>query len=292
MELIRDKDIIFEDSNLENLFKLENFPVFMGCMDNLNPQDDLYEDFILDISKTSGIVQVRNLIQLEVLYDAEHSSGTVGKIWHDHHKAFADFMSSSTNPKRVFEIGGLHGILSKYYNQNNEISSWTIIEPNPIPVDDCPANFIEGFFGNDFELDEEFDAYVHSHTLEHIYNVQDKLSEIYRVLRPNGDILISTPFLYPIHGHPDDFFRPTPSWYYKALKNCGFKEIRVVPLFWGPFSTGLTTSGVGPFQNVRKKIALFLDLLLVKYKQKKLTKSEIEQILMPTSTVLAVQATK
>ena len=47
--LIRDQDIIFEDSNLENLFKLENFPVFMGCMDNLNPQDDLYEDFILDI---------------------------------------------------------------------------------------------------------------------------------------------------------------------------------------------------------------------------------------------------
>ena len=79
MELIRDKDVIFEDSNLENLFKLENFPVFMGCMDNMNPQDDLYEDFILDISKTNGIVQVRNLIELEVLYDSEHSSGTVGK---------------------------------------------------------------------------------------------------------------------------------------------------------------------------------------------------------------------
>ena len=77
-----------------------------------------------------------------------------------------------------------------------------------------------------------------------------------------------------------------------ALKNCGFKEIRVVPLFWGPFSTGLTTSGIIPFQNIRKKIALFLDLLLIKYKQRKLSKNEIERILMPTSTVLAVQATK
>lgn len=140
--------------------------------------------------------------------------------------------------------------------------------------------------------DECFDHVFSFNTLEHIYNVQDKLSEIYRVLRPNGDILISTPFLYPIHGHPDDFFRPTPSWYHTALKDCGFKEIRVVPLFWGPFSTGLTTSGIGPFQNIRKKIALFLDLLLIKYKQRKLTKSEIEQILIPTSTVLAVQATK
>tara|TARA_B100001057_G_C22525958_1_gene823830 strand:+ start:91 stop:807 length:717 start_codon:yes stop_codon:yes gene_type:complete len=140
--------------------------------------------------------------------------------------------------------------------------------------------------------DECFDHVFSFNTLEHIYNAHDKLSEFYRVLRPNGDVLISTPFLYPIHGHPDDFFRPTPSWYHMALKNCGFKEIRVVPLFWGPFSTGLITSGVGPFQNIRKKIALFIDLLLIKHKQRKLTKSEIEQILMPTSTVLAVQAYK
>ena len=193
MELIRDKDVIFEDSNLENLFKLENFPIFMGCMDNMNPQDDLYEDFILDISKTNGIVQVRNLIELEVLYDSEHSSGTVGKIWHDHHKAFADYMSSSTNPKRVFEIGGLHGILSKYYNQNNEISSWTIVEPNPIPVEDCPANFIEGFFGNDFELDEEFDAYVHSHTLEHIYKPVEFAKKLSEFIPEGKDLFFSIP---------------------------------------------------------------------------------------------------
>ena len=124
--------------------------------------------------------------------------------------------------------------------------TWVIGVDDPFPCDD-----------------ECFDHVFSFNTLEHVYNAYDKLSEFYRVLRTNGDILIYTPFLYPIHGHPDDFFRPTPSWYYKALKNCGFKEIRVVPLFWGPFSTGLTTSGVGPFQNVRKKIALFLDLLLV-----------------------------
>jgi len=140
---------------------------------------------------------------------------------------------------------------------------------------------------------ENFDHIFSFNTLEHIYNVHDKLSEFYRVLKPNGDILISTPFLYPIHGHPDDFFRPTPSWYYTALKNCGFKNIRVVPLYWGPFSTGITTSGVvGPFKNIRTKIFLFLDLLLIKYKLRKLTKSKIEQMYMPISTVFAVQATK
>tara|TARA_Y100000816_G_C26108138_1_gene589775 strand:+ start:1608 stop:2324 length:717 start_codon:yes stop_codon:yes gene_type:complete len=153
--------------------------------------------------------------------------------------------------------------------------TWVVGADDPFPCDD-----------------ECFDHIFSFNTLEHIYNAHEKLSEFYRVLKPNGDILISTPFLYPIHGHPDDFFRPTPSWYYMALKNCGFKEIRVVPLFWGPFSTGLTTSGIVPFQNIRKKIALFLDLLLIKYKQRKLSKNEIERILMPTSTVLAVQATK
>ncbi len=140
---------------------------------------------------------------------------------------------------------------------------------------------------------DSFDHVFSFNTLEHIYNVHDKLSEFYRVLKPNGDILISTPFLYPIHGHPDDFCRLTPSWYYMALKNCGFRKIRVVPLYWGPFSTSLNCVGIpGPLKSLRKKIALFLDLLLIQYKLRKLSKSEIEKKYTPISTVLAIQAIK
>jgi hypothetical protein len=193
MSLNRKTDIIFGKDDLENIFKLDKFPVFMGCMDDMNSKNDLYQDFVIDISKSSGIVQVRNLIELEVLYDSDHSSGTVGKIWHDHHRAFARFIETKTKPSKVFEIGGLHGILSKYYSDKNKISSWKIVEPNPIPVEGCPAEFIKCFFGNDFELDEEFDAYVHSHTLEHIYNPIEFAKKLSDFIPENKDLYFSVP---------------------------------------------------------------------------------------------------
>ena len=114
MELERKVDLINGKDDLENIFTIKKFPVFMGCMDDDSDKNDLFEDFIMDISKSTGVVQVRKLIELSTLYDSEHSSGTVGKIWHDHHKALADFIFNNSSPSKVFEIGGLHGILSKY----------------------------------------------------------------------------------------------------------------------------------------------------------------------------------
>ena len=88
----RNKNVINGHEDLDYLYTFNNFPVFMGCM-NDDGSNDLYEDFIVDISRSSGVVQTRNLIDLDVLYDSEHSSGTVGKIWHDHHKSFANFIN-------------------------------------------------------------------------------------------------------------------------------------------------------------------------------------------------------
>lgn len=138
-----------------------------------------------------------------------------------------------------------------------------------------------------------FDHIFSFNTLEHVYNAQEKLAEFYRVLKPGGDILISTPFLYPIHGHPDDFFRPSPSWYHMTLKKYGFKNIHVIPLFWGPFSTGLIASGIpGPLKNIRKYIALLMDYFYVFVQRLKYTNQEIENKSMPFSTAFVVQAIK
>jgi len=187
----RKADLIFKNKDMENIFVLKDFPVFMGCM-NDDGSNDLYEDFIVDISRASGVVQTRNLIDLDVLYDSEHSSGTVGKIWHDHHKSFANFINQRTSPSRVFEIGGLHGILSMYYAQLNK-ASWRILEPNPIPVEDCPAEFIKGFFDQSFVHEEEYDLYVHSHLFEHIYDPVSFAKKLSNFIPEGRDLIFSVP---------------------------------------------------------------------------------------------------
>jgi SAM-dependent methyltransferase len=45
--------------------------------------------------------------------------------------------------------------------------------------------------------------------LEHISNYENALQEIYRVLKPGGQLFISVPFIYPVHDAPYDFRRFT-----------------------------------------------------------------------------------
>lgn len=118
--------------------------------------------------------------------------------------------------------------------------------------------------GADLECNSNsFDVVICFNTLEHVYDAKHVIGELARVLRIGGSIYLTTPFLYPIHGHPDDFFRPTPSWYLATLDALGFEDIDVHSLFWGPCTTGQVCTGIpGPFKLLRKKLALFLDYCL------------------------------
>lgn len=110
--------------------------------------------------------------------------------------------------------------------------------------------------------DDSFDAVVTLNTLEHIYDVKQALAELLRVLRPEGRIIITVPFLFRIHGHPDDFFRATPSWWSKTLNLVGFTAIAVTPLLWGPMSTSVSVVDTpAPLRRLRLHGALLLDLL-------------------------------
>jgi SAM-dependent methyltransferase len=119
---------------------------------------------------------------------------------------------------------------------------------------------------------DSFDTVISLNTLEHIYDAIAVLKELHRVLRPNGELAIITPFLVPVHGHPNDFFRPTSSWYFHSLEKLGFSSIEVTPLSWGPYSTIAYLRDTAaamckqrdllwPVKKLRNRFALFLDLL-------------------------------
>jgi SAM-dependent methyltransferase len=48
-------------------------------------------------------------------------------------------------------------------------------------------------------------------TFEHVFEVRRAFDEVYRVLKPGGLFVITSPLNFRIHGYPDDYWRMTPS---------------------------------------------------------------------------------
>ena len=62
-------------------------------------------------------------------------------------------------------------------------------------------------------------------TLEHCKEPFAGIEELHRVLKPNGVLLVSTPFDLGTHNYPDDYFRFTVSGLNQLLKSFGHKFV-------------------------------------------------------------------
>lgn len=191
MDLIeRTSCAISGNDDLEPLYIFAGFPVFMGCL-NQPESADLKQDMGWWISHGSGLIQLKQLLPLDVLYPESHGAGSIGALWEKHHKAFAQFITK-TAPSSVLEIGGAHGILAREYQHFGKIP-WSILEPNPSPVAGCDARFIKGFFNDEFSYGEPFDTLVHSHVFEHIYDPDQFMNHLSRFLDPGKHLVFSLP---------------------------------------------------------------------------------------------------
>jgi len=54
-----------------------------------------------------------------------------------------------------------------------------------------------------------FDTVVATEVLEHLYNPQKAINEIYRILKPGGICILSTRFIFVYHPDPKDYYRFT-----------------------------------------------------------------------------------
>ena len=57
--------------------------------------------------------------------------------------------------------------------------------------------------------DSSFSSVLCTELLEHILRPGKVVSEIHRILRPGGILIVTVPFLYPLHRDPRDFHRFT-----------------------------------------------------------------------------------
>ena len=194
MELIkRTKCPITNENELELLHSFKNFPVFMGCVNTPSSQD-IKTNMDWYIGKENGIIQLNPLIPLEVLYDKSHGSGTIGKLWDQHHQEFAQFVSTY-NLSNLIEIGAGHGKMIENYFAIKPHSNWTVVEPNPKIKEDSRIKVIEGLFDESFNLEKDIDGIVHSHVIEHLYFPIDLFRDIYRKTNSKIIHLFSIPNL-------------------------------------------------------------------------------------------------
>ncbi len=78
--------------------------------------------------------------------------------------------------------------------------------------------------GHEFPFDPgEFDAVLCNQVLEHVFNPDEFLSEIARVLGTGGKLLLTVPFVWDEHEQPFDYARYSSFGLNALLENSGFK---------------------------------------------------------------------
>ena len=78
--------------------------------------------------------------------------------------------------------------------------------------------------------DGAFDFVICENVLEHIAEPNDAVREVSRVTRPGGGVFLVTPFLFPIHDPPFDFFRYTEYSLRNLLSSFHSIHIESIPL--------------------------------------------------------------
>ncbi|MGH1398892.1 MAG: class I SAM-dependent methyltransferase [Alphaproteobacteria bacterium] len=114
---------------------------------------------------------------------------------------------------------GAGGAINKTLKDNGLNITQIDIDParNPDIVGDiCDLKTIK---------DDSIDAAFVMEVLEHVKDPFAAMKELKRIVKPGGQLILSTPFIFPIHDAPHDYFRYTKFGLQHLLKN--FQDITI-----------------------------------------------------------------
>ncbi len=128
----------------------------------------------------------------------------------DHNKAFCRLVAETFGcPAPVYEFGSYQVEGQEGYANLREMFPGKVyvgcdMRPGPgvDRVEDVSAiNLPDGSAGTVLCIE----------TFEHVFEVRKAFDEVYRILKPGGVFVITTPLNFRIHGYPDDYWRLTPN---------------------------------------------------------------------------------
>lgn len=137
--------------------------------------------------------------------------------------------------------------------------------------------------------DNSIDTVLMTELLEHCPYPEEVLKEAYRVLKPNGKIFFTVPFVWTLHVIPYDEYRYTPFSLKRHIENAGFKNVAIESL--GNIDASLAQMlniwlGCRPIKN--KWAKWFFNLVFYPFIKKLLkwdkewSRTRFEQDVMPT----------
>lgn len=176
-------------SLIESL-KICSFPIYMGTTSS-DPISDLFMDQQWVVCEKCGCLQLLKLLPLNLLYQANHTSEVVGKIWRDHHHAFAEFIAQH-KPSKILEIGAAHGYLASTLTEKLPEVEYIVIEPNS-SLANSKIKVIKGFIEENLQEVKGNDCIIHSHVLEHIYEPVEFIKQIVTNADMDCEMYISFP---------------------------------------------------------------------------------------------------
>jgi SAM-dependent methyltransferase len=128
----------------------------------------------------------------------------------DHNKAFVQLIAETFDcPAPVYEFGSYqvegqveYADLRTMFKDKGYVGCDMRSGPGVDRVEDVSAiRLADGSAGTVLCIE----------TFEHVFEVRRAFDEVFRILKPGGLFVITSPLNFRIHGYPDDYWRMTPS---------------------------------------------------------------------------------
>jgi SAM-dependent methyltransferase len=131
---------------------------------------------------------------------------------------------------RMLDVGC--GVRPSRHPFAGTISSWVGLDRNP----DCRPGVVGDAQRLPFR-DLAFDTLLCSQVLEHLPEPGLAMTEMARVLRPGGNLILTAPHIWGIHEEPHDYYRFTRYGLAHLMARAGLEaiEIRAMAGFWVTF---------------------------------------------------------